>query len=540
MLQEAKKQLQSVSIEQIKEILIRNAKSEFDKMIISTETEIKRTDYYYSVLNYKKAERKLYAITFPLFDSIKNDFSLFEGGISKFGEKSIMDYEGYINEFSKIEGAKLHEIPLSDVGNAFEAPFDVENDEIKNVQKKYFLPKFTYQETCKKCNGIKYVTCTNPECKGKHVWPCKECIGTGQITCSKCNGHGYTKCWSCSGTGSKTKTEYRNGQSYQKTEKCSNCRGKGEIPCSKCGATGKVRCKTCGGDGEITCKYCYSDRERYGMIDCPVCLATGSNGQFVFVETLIEDLNISKLLKTGDEIELNKETVLAHVKEDLNFITVYKHINGKITDSCDEISKKLTHTYEEKLELSKTNFPMILKEEIIYQVIPVVEISYKHMLTNEIHELTIVNFWDKLEILFHSEAEKLKVSVKSLSKTVGGVFSKVFKTKGHLKKEDRKTEIKLMIYLAKSDGKIEEQEKEYLSEQISHLKEFRNSEKKELFNLMNADELPELTSNDVKFSDPEKGKEIIEKLTQLAYADGELEEAEKLLIEKVKTLMNEE
>lgn len=536
MLQEAKKQLQSVSIEQIKEILKRDAKSEFDKMIIRSETEIKRTDYYYSALNYKKAERKLYAITFPLFDSIKNVFSLFEGGVRKFGEKSIMDYEGYINEFSKIEGAKLHEIPLSDVGNAFEAPFDTENEEINNIQRKYFLPKFTYQETCKKCNGNRYITCTNPKCKGKHVWRCKECIGTGQVTCSKCKGHGYTKCWSCSGTG---KTTQGFGDD-KKTVRCTKCMGKGEVPCSNCGASGKVRCKTCGGDGEITCKYCYSDRERYGMIDCPVCLATGSNCQFVFVETIIEDLNTSKLLKTGDEIGLDKETVLAHVKEDLNFINVYKHINGKVSDGSDEISKKLTQTYEEELELSKTNFPMILKEEIIYQVIPVVEISYKHMLTNEIHELTIVNFWDNPEILFHSEAEKLKVSVKSLSKTVGGVFSKFFKTKGHLKKEDRKTEIKLMIYLAKSDGKIEEQEKEYLSEQISHLKEFRNSEKKELFNLMNAAELPELTSNDVKFSDPEKGKEIIEKLTQLAYADGELEEAEKLLIEKVKKLMNDE
>jgi uncharacterized tellurite resistance protein B-like protein len=57
---------------------------------------------------------------------------------------------------------------------------------------------------------------------------------------------------------------------------------------------------------------------------------------------------------------------------------------------------------------------------------------------------------------------------------------------------------------------------------------------------MNSEELPDLTKSDVKFSDPEKGKEIIEKLTQLAHADGELEEAEKLLIEKVKTLMNDE
>lgn len=536
MLQEAKKQLDLVSIEQIKEILKKNAKSEFDKMIINSETDIKRTDYYYSALNYKKAERRLYAITFPLFDSIKNDFSLFEGGVGKFGEKSIVEYEGYINEFSKMEGAKLHKIPLSDVDNAFEFPFDAENKEVNKTQRKYFLPKFTYQETCEKCNGNKYITCTNIECKGKHVWRCKECIGTGQITCSKCKGHGYTKCWTCSGIG---KTTQGIGDD-KKTVRCTKCMGKGEVPCSKCGVSGKVRCQTCDGDGEITCRYCYSDRERRGMIDCPVCLTAGTNGQFTFVETLIEDSNTHKLIKIGDDIELEEEIVFKHVKSDLNFMPIYKRINEKISDENDEISKKLTNMYEEELELSKTDFPMVLKEEIIYQVIPVVEISYKHMLTNEIHEFAIVDFWNNPEILFYSEAEKLKVGAGSILKIIVGLFSKMFKTKGYLKKEDRKTEIKLMIYLAKSDGKIEEQEKEYLSEQISHFKEFKNSEKKELFNLMNADELPELTSKDVKFSDPEKGKKIIDKLTQLAHSDGELEEAEKLLIEKIKTLMNDE
>ena len=87
MLKEAEKQLKSISIEQIKEILKSKVKSEYDKIIINNDTVIKRANYYYSVLKYKKAERKLYAITFPLFDSIKNDFLIFEGGVGRFGQK---------------------------------------------------------------------------------------------------------------------------------------------------------------------------------------------------------------------------------------------------------------------------------------------------------------------------------------------------------------------------------------------------------------------------------------------------------------------
>ena len=95
-----------------------------------------------------------------------------------------------------------------------------------------------------------------------------------------------------------------------------------------------------------------------------------------------------------------------------------------------------------------------------------------------------------------------------------------------------------MIYLAKSDGKIEDEEKEFLADEISNLDNFTNSEKKELFNLMNSVDLPELTSADLKFSDPQKGIDIIDKLTELANADGEYELAEQNLINKIKTLLS--
>lgn len=537
MLQEAKKQLQSISIDEIKDILKRNIKSDFDKMIITDETKIKRTNFFYSILIYKQAERKLNALRFPLYDSIKNDFSIFEGGVAKFGEKVVIKDDHFINKFLKIKGAKIHNMPSTGVENALDIPLSFENGEISEIQEKYFLPEFTYVETCKTCNGYQYITCKNPDCKGKHSWNCDRCFGSGQVTCVKCKGEGYIKCTSCNGKGSKTKSEFKNGQSYQIIEKCIKCKGKGEIPCTKCGGNGKEKCIRCGGEGKIICDKCYSDHERYGLIDCPKCHTIGFNAQFAFVETIINDLKTSKLVTTGDKIVLDNEIVHSHVNNDLKTICIYKNINGEVTDKSDEISSKIIQTYENDLKLSKTDYPMILKAELMYQVIPVVEISYKHILTNEYYQLKIVDLWNNPEIIYNSKVEDLKDNTDSITKTIGGVFAKVFKTKGYLKKEDRKTEIKLMIYMTKADGKIEEHEKEYLSEEISNLKDFNNSEKKELFNLMNSRVLPELTSNDIKFSDPEKGKEIIEKLSRLAHSDGELVEAEKTLIEKIKSLL---
>ena len=54
---------------------------------------------------------------------------------------------------------------------------------------------------------------------------------------------------------------------------------------------------------------------------------------------------------------------------------------------------------------------------------------------------------------------------------------------------------------------------------------------------MNARDLPALTANDVVFSTPERGNEIIEDLLKLASADGELEAREQKLIDEIKSLM---
>lgn len=72
---------------------------------------------------------------------------------------------------------------------------------------------------------------------------------------------------------------------------------------------------------------------------------------------------------------------------------------------------------------------------------------------------------------------------------------------------------------------------------IGSLDDFTYSEKQKLFDLMNSSTLPELTKADVTFRTNERGQEMLSKLIELSNADGEVEPAEKALIEKIKSMM---
>jgi hypothetical protein len=90
--------------------------------------------------------------------------------------------------------------------------------------------------------------------------------------------------------------------------------------------------------------------------------------------------------------------------------------------------------------------------------------------------------------------------------------------------------------LAKVDGKIEDQEKLFLAQEISGISEFTVAEKKAFFNLMDAASLPDLEKNDVVFFSDEAFQAALAKIESLAGKDGEIEGSEKDFIEKVKSL----
>ncbi|MGZ9676416.1 TerB family tellurite resistance protein [Flavobacterium sp. GNP001] len=570
----ADKQLQNIIYDQIKTILKNQIPNEFDKIIINENQAIKRADYSYSKMNFQKVEREIQYVKFPLYGAVLDNFREIEGGELKFGQKAVLQSENILKILSqhfKIDPKKLEKIHLA---NPFEFPFDEMDNEIKASQTKYFFPDLTYQENCSNCNAAKYIGCTNTECQGRHDYtcptcngnkkvdckPCKcsgfikcdQCRGSGECKCSKCKGKGEIKCVSglfdigCNGTGKAT----YNG----KEQRCKKCSGRGNYPCSdcrhgivncnKCASKGELRCENCSGRGEINCSYCkaqgniicktcYGDKERYGMVDCPICQTMGHLAQVVYVNTTVSNDSIDNLTFEGDRIDIEEERIRKHVVDDSPMIEIYKKLNDVAIENYDDYSHKFATNFESILKLSKDSFPMITREQISYQIIPCVEISYKHIITNEDHKISIIDIWDNPEVIFHSDAEQLKQNIGNASKAVGGFFGKLFKTNTFKTKEDKRNEIILLLHLAKVDGKIEEQEKVLLSEMIGNLNEFTNTEKQLLFDLMNATVLPDLTAKETTFSTRERADEVIQKLNQLAISDGEIEESERMLIEKI-------
>ena len=274
MKEEAQKQIERITIAQIKDTLKKIAPDKFDKMIITDGESVKRGNYVFAKLKYQKVERQVEQIKFPLYGAIKDNFAELEGGEGKFGAKAPINANKLFETLKSNYSISSEGFQTGKINDAFKYPLDEASGEISGQQKKYFFPDLTYQETCEECRGEKYIKCTDGDCDGRHNWTCTDCHGDGKVTCNdcggdgkktckECKGHGYTKCGGgaggfigrnvlsgqdlhlggCGGTG-----QIKDGDRYRT---CKTCHGKGEIACKDCGTRGEVKCDDCSGRGQV-------------------------------------------------------------------------------------------------------------------------------------------------------------------------------------------------------------------------------------------------------------------------------------------------
>ena len=559
MRENAENNLKSISLDEVKEIIKKLNPGEFDKMIISASCEVERSNYFYVNYLAKSASRNSMVINFPLYPQIANNFSEFDGGDTKHGELAYFPSNKILDNLSQ----NFQIEPNSDsIGSPsdFKFPLDINGNSVDNNQRNYFIADRTFKETCSECTGNKLVTCDDFDCEGRHQWTCENCNGVGQlqcdncagskkVVCGNCNGNDRVKCRRCGGDGKVNDGMIAKAANskYAAEKKCGDCQGRGHKPCndctrgrvvcSPCSGQGKVTCSTCSGKKKITCAKCYGDKERYGLIDCPSCKAQGEVAQVSFVSTTINNHTISKLISPDGSLDdVTDEEVLTFANTSSDKVRTITNINEKVENNRDELVDAHAQSLQNELGLSMDDFDKILEEDLYYQIIPCVQIKYTHMLTNTSHEVSVLNFFDSPKLKFHQDVEVVKSDVKDKGKKVSRFFGKLLKTKKFKLKDDKKKEIKLMIYLAKADGLIEDAEKEFLAQNINSISEFTSDEKEVFFNLMNNPNLPSLEKNDVTFSSDDKFNEVIVKLETLAKSDGMLEKSEEELLAKIKSL----
>lgn len=572
---DAQKQVVNISVDDIQDVVKRLHPEKYEKIIIDGSSQITVANYFYVKYSGISANRQVKKVIFPLYPDVENIFKGFEGGEAVHGRKKKMDSDQVLKLIEQYKITAGNTDVITQIADVFDFPIEVENGIVCKTQHNYFLPQFTISFDCPQCRGSKYIICVNPDCLGKHEWDCLQCRGSRKINCSVCNASGYVKCRSCKGRGqekcsscnatAQVKCSHCGGDGYVGKKKdddsnkctvcggrgwhicqectgglvkCDVCSGKGEVRCETCNASGKVDCPNCKATGRIICEKCYSDQQRYGKIDCPNCRTMGRMGQLIYVETPVTDHTIEKIFCKNARLSIiTDDIVLRYANHNGKTEAMLININEQKLEAYDEYSNDFARTIKKELGLEATKFPKILKEEVFYQLVPCVRSSYRHVLTNTVHEFTIMNFFNGPAVIFHSEPEELKSGFGNTMKSTGNFFGKVFKTKSHQEKEDKKRAIRLMIYVAKADGIINEIEKEIISKTIGDLEDFTNSEKKNLFDLINLKVVPELTKDDVDFSEHADKDGILKDLINIALADGNMDASEKLLIDVIKQMM---
>jgi len=236
-------------------------------------------------------------------------------------------------------------------------------------------------------------------------------------------------------------------------------------------------------------------------------------------------------------MQLNEDIFDVYLDELQEYQCTFKQHNEIIKEDYDEFSSEFCDSLFKESQFEKSTFPKLLEENISYKVIPCIQFDYTHILTNTNHTGFVINFWDNPKVVLNDDSEKLSTSIGSLGKIISNSFSKLFKTKAFKEKTDRKTEITLLIYMAKADGVIDNDEKKILSGLIGNLDDFTNSEKKQLFLMLDDDNLPSLTKELVQFSSKDFAQQTIDKIETVANADGTMCKEETELLESIKKLI---
>ncbi len=373
---------------------------------------------------------------------------------------------------------------------------------------------------------------------------CTNCGGRGEIRCSS-----HAKSTSLIGKGLRMATS--DSCKGAGTIQCEECNTTGKITCGKCEGSGEVTCKKCEGDGTIVCSICYEDNDRYGKVDCHTCHTRGEIGEIVIIYTEIELHDTESLFQLGkpfpeanfsasNQLELIKRYIKPKYKtQETYYKAIEKAGNEMSRENIDDFSKPIISNRRTTLNIRIDKYPKLLEEYIYYEVVPSLSVSYKHILTNTEHKLSFIGIdSDNPAIVFHSKPSEVILEKKSLKETIVQILSKAFSTKRFKDKIDKRNAIVLLIHMAKSDQTIDHTEKLFLSKKIQDLNNFTAQEKKLLFTLMSAQELPEIRKKYARFSCLEKEEEVKNDLVELAKLSSNIGESEQQMLGELNSLID--
>ena len=420
-------------------------------------------------------------------------------------------------------------------------------------------------------------------------------------TCEKCFGEGTVRCSECDGSGRERYIDgyYANGEERIKTGPCHHCHGKGYYKCNKCESTGKKD----KGTGKLVCNISDFDIRcsllQVNSISSSFFDLSESDYSYNTVDP--KDLNKYESYKNQEKNKQGRRKVGYNEIEKLNDKYLYQpnqlevlfntenenslaldNHHKQVSDIINNIGKnEFDYLYYRNLKQAVDAFKLKEASERI------VAIFEKHNILDTFYKLDIPIDFAKIFTVYLSinknqlyyfgelpqlpcikdfQEEEKKFAEKKRKKeehlkeekrqatysqsmdtlldksktTKTGMFSRLFRTDEYKQHKDAEKAIKLMIYIAKADGTLDVDEKEFLTKKITKdLNEgYTDESRKNFLTLLNSEKLPELTTEDCRFRSKDVAKRVLENLVKLAKANGIVAKEEQSLLVIIATEMN--
>jgi hypothetical protein len=526
----------NTSIDDLVTLIKMKHPTEYNHFRILRDTE-HREVYYYTDYQTTSIKRERVDYKLFLFQDTKAKFFKITKE-SEWGVSNLKKHDGTV--FFSSNEAENKVTPISDYK---EIPIRRDKKYIYNPQPTYFFPDHTGTQICNGCHGQKYLPCNT--CNMTHKIPCDTCRQQGYVNCNHCQSRGNLTCKKCAGSGYVMK----NGQRLVCTKGIlghldnTGCNGSGRVNCLQCDGQGRTKCKNCNGATYTDCPNCEGDRnnrDTFGKIGCKSCRAAGEIGYFNTIRSNILEQSSRNLILDSNIVDskgliASKILALHSPKEEAQ--EIYFKANEQRGSGYDDTTKALSDTLKTHTGVHYEKYPMLILEKIYYEIVPVVNIKFKQTLTNQIHQLSIIDFdQPNASIVFHSEIKSSLVYQDEWSDILGRALFK----RSYIEKIDKRNEIVLMIYMAKADWIIEEREKEIIEARIQGMDKFTKTEQRYIFQLMDIEKLPVLDAKYTIFSSDQVEWNVKSHLIKLiAESDGEYESSEKIVFDKISNMIDQ-
>ena len=182
----------------------------------------------------------------------------------------------------------------------------------------------------------------------------------------------------------------------------------------------------------------------------------------------------------------------------------------------------------------KTGEPNAI-EDIYFKIITCYSFTFRNVLTGKLDTGIIVEPSADPELIIPmGKTGGIISGMKDRIKKINNFFGNIGKTDNFKDNEDLRRTIRLLIAIAVADGNVSDDEKQSLTLSIRNIDQLTNSDCDELLKLLSMNDSSFLTDDDFKFHSHENAEVTLNRMQEIATADGNVDDTERDIIERLK------